>query len=892
MFSTRIRRGRVVVIALCIVYPALHAYAQADKPRVAADRPLDMRHMRFELGVDIAGKQVDGKATLDLTALRPVTSMKLDAVDFNVGRVRAGASKGETSGLTDVRHYNDGKTIEVFFGRLVQTGEQVKVEIEYSVTDPKDGLHFFAPGDEDPDAPYQVWSQGQAIENRYWIPIFDHCNDKQTSELIVTVDEEFQVLSNGKLVSDARGPWGKRVVHWSQRQPHVAYLVTLVVGKFHVEEEQWRGVPVSYWVPEKRKEDLKNSFRNTTRMLDFFSDKIGVKYPWDKYAQVCCYQYGGGMENTSATTLGENTLHDAKAHLESDSDGLVAHELAHQWWGDYLTCRDWSHLWLNEGFASYFEALWDEESLGAADFAINMRDKARGAIEGGKSRPIVDRWYDTPGQMFDSRAYPKGAWVLHMLRRRVGDETFWKTMNHYCTKHALGLVETVDLRRAFEEVTGTSFERFFYDWTERAGHPVVEVTYTWNEEQKTADVVVKQTQTFRDESRGKPAGEEKPATVEPFHFPLRVEFHFDADMPPVIAARDICEVETRFTTSLPRNAEMVRVDPEQSVLMELKEIKGRDLWLAQLKRDPNPVGRIRAAEFLATDKSAANTEALAEALRKERFPGVQRELAGKLGELKGNAARDALLSGLSLPDPRSRRACVEALGGFGDDAAVRDAIRTIVGNPDEAYGVQAAAISAYAKLGGDDVTATIIPALSRESHREQIRNAVLSALGALETADAAAVLMEWCGADKPRECRRTAMRALGALAARYSASDAVVADAVTALTAGLKINDRRSRSTAASALARLGKRGTAAVAALRRVSDGDVEESVRKAAQDAIRDIEKDAPAHEQLTRIQEALEELRRENQKLRDTVQMLEAEHRGKAAAGAGGASGSGAK
>ncbi len=191
--------------------------------------------------------------------------------------------------------------------------------------------------------------------------------------MIVTTKRGFQVSSNGHLVSKKENRADDTVTfHWLQDKPHVAYLVSLIVGDIEIVTDTWRDKPVEYWVHPRYEERVERTFKNTKRMLDFFSDKIGVEYPWDRYAQLCCYAYGGGMENTAATTLGDNSLHDERSILDSNTDGLIAHELAHQWWGDLLTCRDWAHLWLNEGFASYFQALWKEHDLGADEFAYDM----------------------------------------------------------------------------------------------------------------------------------------------------------------------------------------------------------------------------------------------------------------------------------------------------------------------------------------------------------------------------------------------------------------------------------------------------------------------------------------------------------------------------------------
>ena len=479
-----------LTLALIVARP-LTAFGADDPVHFPAERPLDITHIKLDMRVDLGSKTVTSRAKVDGVALRRLGTIRLDAVDFEISKVSV--QVGDTS-PAKCAYENDGRHLSIDLPRPLQVGEHVGVTVEYQLRDPANGLHFFGPSEEEPDAPLLVWSQGQSITNRYWVPCYDHPNENQTTEIVCTVDKPNIAISNGKLLNVKDNGDGTQTFHWRQDQPHVSYLMTIVVGEFASKTETWRGKPITYYVRKKFADWMDNSFSNTRAMLDFFSDKIGVDYPWDKYAQVCCYSFGGGMENTSSTTLGERTLHDDKAHLDTSSDGLVAHELAHQWWGDLLTCKDWSHLWLNEGFASYFQALWTEEDLGADEFAYDMLQKSRRAIKGGKKKPIVYRNYDRPGEQFDSRAYPKGAWVLHMVRRRLGDALFWKAIGAYCNQHKFSTVETVNLRKAIEQVSGYSFERFFYDWTERAGHPEVELKYEYLSDEKLGKVGIKQTQ--------------------------------------------------------------------------------------------------------------------------------------------------------------------------------------------------------------------------------------------------------------------------------------------------------------------------------------------------------------------------------------------------------------
>ncbi|MCH7995694.1 MAG: M1 family metallopeptidase [Planctomycetes bacterium] len=562
--------GLVWVMVLCVC-----GSVRAETLRFPADRPVDILHIKLDLTVDIPKKFTGGSAEIRFVPLREVSSIRFDAVDFDVTRVTLGV---DGKSARPVEYSNDGEVIEILLGdRPLDPATRATVRIEYSVTDPEQGLHFFAPSEAEPDIPYVVWSQGESIENRYWFPCFDHPNEMQTTEMIVTVHAGNEVISNGHLVSKKENADGTMTFHWLQDKPHVAYLVTLVVGEFHVEQESWRGIPVVYYVPKDHKDDVERSFGNTVRMLEYFSQIIGVDYPWDKYAQICAEGFGGGMENTSATTLGTGTLHDERAHLDFSSDGLVAHELAHQWFGDLVTCKDWSHLWLNEGFASYLEPVWYEHDRGRDEYDYAIYQDMKGAIRGGKKRPVVDLKYEHPDDMFDSRAYPKGSAILHMLRDRLGDAAFWKSVALYLTEHRHTPVESTDLRKACESVTGRSLQRFFYDWTERAGAPDLDVNFKWIEEDKLARIEVKQKQE-----------------TDAFHFPLEVAFHFD-DAETVTFRRKITDKEARFFYPLPKKPTMVLVDPNNTVLKELKEKKGRDLWVNQLERAPHIVGRINAA---------------------------------------------------------------------------------------------------------------------------------------------------------------------------------------------------------------------------------------------------------------------------------------------------------
>lgn len=824
--------------------------------RFAADRPVDCLHIRLDLKVDLANKHVQGRAALEVAALRDVTTISLDAIDLDVvgaAVLRAGG------GPQEVDYTNDGKHIEILLDEPLTTGQKATIIIDYSVDNPRSGLHFFGPSRNEPELSPVVWSQGESTTNSYWFPCFDHPNERQTTELIVTTDRAFEVSSNGRLVSKKEDAANDTVTfHWSQDTPHVAYLVSMIVGEFHIERDTWRGKPISYWVHPRFKEQVRRSFRNTKRMLDFFSDKIGIEYPWDRYAQICCEGFGGGMENTSATTLGNRALHDARSFIDANSDGLIAHELAHQWWGDLLTCRDWTHIWLNEGFASYFEALWHEHDLGDDEFRYNMYRKAgRARSESAQKRPIVDRAYESPRSMFDARAYPKGAWVLHMMRKRLGDDLFWTVMNKYGTQNAYQTVETVDLRKVVEQVTGRSFERFFFDWTGRAGHPELTVTYKWLNDDKLAKVTIKQKQE-----------------ADAFHFPLMFEFRFGDERDPVVVKRDITEKETSFYYPLPEKPRMLRVDPDQSVLMKLEEKKGKDLWKAQLLDDPDPIARIRAAEHFGESKSDGDRELLAGALAAEKFWGVQREIAKALSESGGDIARDALIEGLKFENHKARRACVEQLDSFHKDPVAIDAVRQIVENGDRSYYVEGAAIETYGKLEPADAIDVVKKALSRDSRYETIRRSVLSALSEVRDASVIPLLAEWTKPDKPRLARVSAIRGLARVTKRTHVDDETTQFIVDTIASCLSDTGRWTRRSAARALGSLGEPGKAksALPALKALVANDADERIRKTAERTIKSIESGEPAQMQLADLRKELKEALEQNEELTDRLDKIE--------------------
>jgi aminopeptidase N len=470
-------------------------------------RVVDIKHVAIDLRFDWDKEQAFGSTIVTLAPFKDTNQIYLDAASMTISAVTLANG-------TPLKYTYDGKkdgdNLEITLDRAVKRGEDVSIKIEYrtnyvNTADAETaigsfgrGLRFIKPTEDNPGKPRQIWSQGETEFNRYWFPSYDSPNDFRTSELRATVDKKYTVVSNGKLVEVKENTDGTRTFYWKMDTPHANYLTSIVVGEYAEVKQEWNGIPIiNYGYPNETKE-VAATVKNLPDMVKFFSEITGVKYAYPKYAQTFVEDFGGGMENISATTMIEEMIHDERELLDGDQDGLQAHELAHQWFGDFVTTRDWGQIWLNESFATYFDALYQEHSKGREDFlyaSVRSNQEAYfGAWNEGLRRPIVTNRYPNKDAMFDTYAYPRGAAVLHMLRRHLGDEAFFKSLNHYLTSNAHQPVSTEDLRIAIEETTGQSMDWFFEQWLYKMGHPIFEVTKSYDDAKKTLTLNVKQTQ--------------------------------------------------------------------------------------------------------------------------------------------------------------------------------------------------------------------------------------------------------------------------------------------------------------------------------------------------------------------------------------------------------------
>ena len=569
-------------------------------------RQIDVKHVSIDLRFDWEKESAFGSTVVTLAPFIDTGKIFLDAAAMTIGSVKL-ASGADLKFNYDGK--KDGDNLEITLDRVYKSGEDVSVKVEYrtnyvNTADTNTaigsfgrGLRFIKPTTEEPTKPMQIWSQGETEFNRYWFPSYDSPNDFRTSELRATVDKKYTVVSNGKLVSDTPNPDGTHTVYWKMDTPYTNYLTSIVVGEYADVKQEWNGVPIHNFGYKNESKEVAATVKNLPDMLDFFSKKTGVKYPYPKYAQTFVEDFGGGMENISATTMIEEMIHDERELLDEDSDSLQAHELAHQWFGDIVTCRDWGQIWLNESFATYFDALYAEHSKGHEDFLYNNvrsnQEAYFAAWNNGIRRPIVTKHYADKDAMFDSYAYPRGAAVLHILRKHLGDERFFKSLNRYLTENANQPVSTEDLRIAIEETTGESMDWFFDQWLYKMGHPVFEVSQKYDAAAKKLTLNVKQTQKID-------LLNEYPQVQ---YFQTKVDVEIDGRVEQVWIAP---QAENVFTFDAATQPKIVNFDFEGTLIKELKFEKTVDDLVYQMANDRDVLGKRWAIEEL--ERKAANAE--------------------------------------------------------------------------------------------------------------------------------------------------------------------------------------------------------------------------------------------------------------------------------------------
>ena len=553
-----------LILAVTILVTAFSAFAQTKRPDFNRPQTFDVQNYTVRVSFDRDKKKVFGDTTVSIKPLKAnFNTVELDAVDLSFVSVKLDPT------AVDLKYRSVADKVVVTLDRTYGVDESISIRFVYSAT-PKKGVYFRdASTTEGRVHSSQIWSQGEADEARNWIPSFDFPSDKATSEEFITAERDETVIGNGELLGKSDEANGKVTWHYKMSIPHSTYLISFVIGKYVRVEDQYKDTPLGFYVYPGKEKTAKNAFGDTKKMIAVYEELTGVPFPYNKYDQTIVSQFQfGGMENITATTMNDDEIFFADFDFgKGIVVDLVSHELAHSWFGDLVTCRNWAELWLNEGFATYMEAAYREKAYGREDYIRKLRiDRDQFLADDSITRKrygLFNLRAGDVGALFDNSAvtYNKGGVVVHMLREQVGTEAFWKAINLYLNRHKFANAESSDLKKAMEEVSGQDLGWFFDQWVYSSGVPKLDVKQTYNPVAKTLTLTVTQTQI--------------PDAIVPAVFRLPLDVVIKSASGNVVQKLDITKRLQSFSIKMPSKPTHMDVDPEEKVM--LKKVKLRSL---------------------------------------------------------------------------------------------------------------------------------------------------------------------------------------------------------------------------------------------------------------------------------------------------------------------------
>ena len=475
-----------------LAFPAL---ALSIGPAIPDEYPrnhdIDIINYRFHVRLSDDTNVIVGRTEIEVVFKKAgVTSFAVDLIgtttDARTGMTVSAVARGDRA--LQFVHRDD--RIQITLASPSQADERRTISVGYSGI-PADGLVIA----DNKHGERTFFGDNFSTRFRHWLVGIDHPYDKALCEFLVTAPNHYQVIANGLLAEESDLPDGMRRTHWRQSVPISTYLMVIGVARFAMQHvETYEGVPIQTWVYAQDRDAGFFDFGRARRPLAFFSSHVG-SYPYEKLANVQSKTRYGGMENASNIFYSERSVSGQRR-----GEGTITHEIAHQWFGDSVTQADWSHVWLSEGFATYFTQLYNEFTFGRDRMVSGMRssrDRVTGYwhTESGADAPVVDpRVPAARALTHGANVYQKGGWVLHMLRHRVGDEEYWSGIREYYRRHRDSNALTGDLRRAFEDVSGQDLEQFFAQWIFTPGHPVFAGGWSYDAQANEIIVTLNQTQ--------------------------------------------------------------------------------------------------------------------------------------------------------------------------------------------------------------------------------------------------------------------------------------------------------------------------------------------------------------------------------------------------------------
>ncbi len=664
--------------------------------QASATRLNDVIHTKLDVNFDWTKQYMYGKATITIKPyFYPTSTLELDARGMEIKEV----SLVTTTSKQPLQYKYEKDVLAIQLDKEYKNTEQYTLFIDYiskpnelkkgggslSITDDK-GLYFINPEGKENNKPREIWTQGETQSNCVWFPTIDRPNERMTQEIYITVNKKYVTLSNGELVSSFDNGDSTRTDYWKMELPHAPYLAMMAIGEFAIVKDKWHDKEVNYYVEKEYEPYAKAIFGHTPEMIEFFSTKLGVPFPWNKYSQIVVRDYvSGAMENTTATLHGEFLQRTDRELLDRTNEDVISHELFHQWFGDLVTCESWSNVPLNESFATYGEYLWQEYKYGRDAADAHSTESREGYLSEAAHKKVnlIRFQYDDKEDMFDAHSYNKGGQVLHMLRKYVGDDAFFASLKLYLETNKFNPVEIHHLRLAFEKVTGEDMNWFFNQWFLSPGHPELIIKINYDAENKKQKVQIRQVQDF--------------TKSVVFKLPMYIDLYANG-----IVERKKFTVTTAdqtFEFDAPTQPDLVNVDAEKQLLCTKDENKSIKEWAFQYNKTPLYLDRYEA--FIALSKSAKDsvaTQIIISALN-DKFWSIRKDAIENLKKIQSGHEKEIkeILVILAQKDEKSavRSTSIDYLATNYKD----DDLQALYKNSlnDKAYSVLGSALMAVAK---------------------------------------------------------------------------------------------------------------------------------------------------------------------------------------------------
>ena len=741
-------RGSVAGLWLVIILMPLglqgqqpvHSFGDPNVWQWPPTRAYHVENYKLNLHFDQAKSEVFGDEAI---TIKPLTlrfhKFYLNSAGLTIDSVALLLGSGGSVALT---HTEKEERLWITLDRAYDPSSVLTIRIIYHGF-PRTGLYFTNPTSSYPDWLPEIFTQGETEFNHYWFPCWDYPNDMATSETVTTVPEGQSVVSNGRLVNVTHSH-GFVTFDWVETVPHSSYLTSIAVGPWHKFSDIASGIPVEYYAAENVDEaTVRRSFHLTPDVIGFFSHALEIHFPYEKYAQVAVENdMFGWQENVSATTVSDTALHDERADQDYPSIGGMSHEVGQHLFGDYVQARDWANIWLNEGFATYMEALYLQNHEGNDAYRYAMhKDRLTEHEEDRESyrRSLVDRHYTDTMDMVDATTHVKGAAVLDMLRYLIDgpdaashpasqNEMFFRTLHSYLVSHHGQSVDAQDLLRCLRDATGMELGWFFRAWVYMAGYPEYEVLARYDNGAKVERVTISQKQQVD-------------AEVPVFEMPIELAFYGKNGESKKVQVNDHRQQE-EFEVSLEFEPEWVDFDPEDYIDKTVLFKKSQAELIAEATKDPSMMSRLWAVQqlgLMGDGDPDTRIDAVSHVLETDGFNGVRAAAAASLGEMKLSRAKDRLLIALQQPSNEVRKAVVTALGTFTNEPEVCRRLKEAL-REDPSYAVEGAAAAAVGRSGMPDAFDVLKAEVLANPEIHVIR-ASLSALAATQDPRAVSILI-------------------------------------------------------------------------------------------------------------------------------------------------------